>query len=82
MVFSAQHAVTARSHACSSELTAADSVTPLLLTALTSTGLIDIQRAEGGRGDGGVGERSLGRRVEEEKVKHVEKCLRAKGGRE
>lgn len=54
-LFSTQHACV-----CSSELTAADSITQLLPTALTSTRLIDMQRAEGG------GTREAWARVEEE----------------
>lgn len=62
-MFSNQHAFTGQSCVCSSKLTAADSITQLLLTALTSTRLIDMRGAEGGRGVGGA----LGERVEEEK---------------
>lgn len=77
-LFSAQHAFTGQSCVCSGELTAADSVTQLLLTALTSTGLIDTQGAEGEVGEWGT----LGERAEEEKVKRNERRARAKGRRE
>lgn len=69
-MFSTQHAFTGQSCVCSGELTAADSITQLLLTALTSTRLIDMQRA---KGEVGGGEREQpGERVEEEKVKQNE----------
>lgn len=51
-LFSAQHALTGPSCICSSELTAPDSITQLLLTALTSTSLINTRGAEGETGDG------------------------------
>lgn len=68
-MFSTQHAFTGQSCVCSKELTAADSITQLLLTALTSTKLIDMQRAGGYEG-------SLGERSEEEKVKQNEMSVR------
>lgn len=68
-MFSTQHAFTGQSCVCSKELTAADSITQLLLTALTSTKLIDMQRAGGYEG-------SLGERSEEEKVKQIEMSVR------
>ena len=63
-----------KSRVCSGELTAADSVTQLRLTAPTSTRLIDTQREEGELGGGG----KLGGRVEEENVKQNEESLRIK----
>lgn len=45
--FSSQHAPTGQSCVCSSGLTAADSVTQPLLTALTSSGPVERQSAEG-----------------------------------
>lgn len=75
-MFSTQHAFTGQSCVCISELTAADSITQLLLTALTSTRLIDMQGAEGEAGE----RETLGDGVEEEKEKQNEKCARVKEG--
>lgn len=72
-LFSTQHAFTGQSCICSSELTAPDSITQLLLTALTYTSLVNIQGAEGEMGQ----QEELGVRAEEEKAK-CEKRLRVK----
>lgn len=73
-MFSNQHAFTGQSCVCSSKLTAADSITQLLLTALTSTRLIDMRGAEGGRGVGG----HLGKELRRKKVKQSKECARVK----
>lgn len=64
-MFAPQHAFTGQSCICSAELTAADSITQLLLTALTSTRRIDLQTH---RAEGEVGELESGGKENEEKV--------------
>ena len=60
------------SRVCSSELTAADSITQLLLTALTSTRLIDMQGAERERERRGGGmKRRSGKEVKRKKKKRM-----------